>query len=190
MKSEALAASKNVYMVERSISWHGYSDDASYVASVKVMRNYVSFVLDGSEYCFTAQHCAEVTKNLVKMLLIHSGLGIYKGSAVSVLRLETLASWFRLFNAQTSSAERDFLQTYESGSKGFEFCASGSFRHPEVQYRESVYYKLVICLDDDLNLPCLGIEDRSFTLSFEEAFWLVEQLWIAGLLVAQTEQAT
>lgn len=190
MKSETMAASKIVYMVERSMIWHGDSDDASYVASVEVVDNYVSFVLDGSEYCFTAQQCAAVTTNLVKLLLRYSGLGICQGSAVSVLRLEAIGSWFQLFKTQTSSAERDFLQIYESGSKGLEFCASGSFRHPELQHGESVYYKLVICLNDDLNLPCLGIEDRSFTLSFEEAFWLVEQLWITGLLVAQTGQST
>ena len=81
------------------------------------------------------------------------------------------------------------MQTYESGSKGFEFCGSGSFRHPESLHGEPTYYKLAIALDDDLDLPCLSIDGRSFPLSFEEALWLVEQLWGAGNLVAQTEQA-
>ena len=188
MNTEMLAANKVVFKAERSISWHGYSDGAPYIASVEAVNSNVSLVLDHSEYCFTAQQCAEVTKNLVKMLLKYADLGMFQVGAECVARLEAKASWFRLFPARSLSAERDSLQTYESESKGVEFCASGSFRQPELHHGEAVYYKLVICLDDDLNLPCLGIEDRSFTLSFEEAFWLVEQLWIAGYLVAQTGQ--
>jgi hypothetical protein len=80
------------------------------------------------------------------------------------------------------------LQIYESESKGVEFCASGSFRQSELHHGEAIYYKLVICLDDDLNLPCLGVDDKAFAFNFEEAFWIAEHLWIAGHLVAQTAQ--
>jgi hypothetical protein len=188
MNTEVLAANNVVFKAERLISTHGYPNSAPYLASVEVMDGNVSLVLDHSEYCFTAQQCAEVTKKLVRMLLKYADLGICQGSAECVARLEAHASWFRLFQAQSLSAECDSLQTYESESKGFEFCASGSFRQPELRHGEAIYYKLVIALDDDLNLPCLGIDDRTFAFNFEEAFWMAEQLWIGGYLVAQTEQ--
>lgn len=69
MNTAVLAVNKVVFKAERSISWHGYSDSAPYVASVEAVDSNVSLVLDDSEYCFTAQQCAEVTKNLVMMLL-------------------------------------------------------------------------------------------------------------------------
>lgn len=148
-----MAANKVVFKAERSISWHGYSDGALYFVSVEAVDSNVSLVLDHSEYCFTAQQCAEVTKNLVGMLLKYADLGIFQVGAECAARLEAQASWFRLFQAQSPSTERDALQTYESESKGFEFCASGSFRQPELHHGEAIYYKLVIALDDDLNLP-------------------------------------
>jgi hypothetical protein len=188
MKADDLAASKVVFMVERSMSRHGYSDSSLYVASVEVVDNHVSFVIDDSEYCFTAHQCTEVARNLSRMLLTYSDLGICQGSAESVMRLEAHASWCRLIEAQTVSSKRDLLLACESESKGFEFCASGSFRRPESQSSEPDYYTLTIALDDELGLPCLGIEDRTFSFDFEEAYWLVKQLWIAGYLVAQTEE--
>jgi hypothetical protein len=51
-----------------------------------------------------------------------------------------------------------------------------------------VYYELAIALDDELNCPSFSIDGRTFAFTFDEAFWLVEQLWIAGYLLAQTEQ--
>jgi hypothetical protein len=188
MNTGVLAANKVVFKAERSISWHGYSDDEPYLASVEAIDSTVSLVLDDSDYCFTAQQCAEVTKTLVRMLLKYVDLGIFQVSAECVARLEAQASWLRFFQALSFSAERDSLQTYESESNGFKFCASGSFRQPELHHGEAIYYKLVIALDDDLNLPCLGIDDRTFAFSFEEAFWMAEQLWIAGYLVTQTPQ--
>lgn len=188
MNAEVLAANNLVFKAERSISWHGYSDSSPYLASVEAVDSTVSLVLDDSEYRFTAQQCAEVTKNLVVMLLKYAGLGIFQGHASSVSRLKAQASWFRLFQAQMFSARRDVLQAYESESKGFEFCASGSFRHPEPQHGELVYYKLALALDDDLHLPCLSVDGRTFMFSFEEACWMTEQLWVAGCLVAQTGQ--
>ncbi|VEF10874.1 Uncharacterised protein [Pseudomonas fluorescens] len=170
MNTELLAANKVVFKAERSISLHGYSDSAPYLASVEIPDGNVSLVLDHSEYRFTAQQCAEVTKNLVKMLLKYADLGMFQVGAECVARLEALAAWIRLFQAQSLSAERDSLQTFESDSRGSEFCASGSFRQPELHHGEAVYYKLVICLDDDLNLPCLGIDDRAFAFNFEQAF--------------------
>jgi hypothetical protein len=188
MKFDGLAASNVVFKVERSMSWHGYSDNAPYVTSFEVVDNHVSFILDDSEYCFTPQQCAEVAKNLARMLLTYSGLSICPGSAESVSRLETLTSWCLLIEAQTVGFKRDILHIGESENKGFEFCASGSFRRPESQSSEPDYYSITIALDDELDLPCLGIEDRVFSFDFEEAFWLVKQLWIAGYLVAQTEE--
>ena len=188
MNTEALAANKVVFKAERLISRHGYPDSAPYLASVEIMDGNVSLVLDHSEYCLTAQQCAEVTKNLVRMLLKYADLGIFQVSAECVAQLEAQASWFRLFQARSLSAERYSLQTYESESKGVEFCASGSFRQSELRHGEAIYYKLVICLDDDLNLPCLGIDDRAFAFNFDEAFWIAKHLWIAGYLVAQTAQ--
>jgi hypothetical protein len=188
MNSEVFAASNFVFMVERPMRWHGFTDHEPYIASVEVVDNHVSLVLDDSEYCFTAQQCAEVTKSLARVLLTYSHLGGFQGSAESISQLKAYASWCQLIQARTLSAERDSLQTFESEKKGFEFCASGSFRHPESLHGEPTYYKLAIALDDDLDLPCLSIDGRSFPLSFEEAFWLVEQLWVAGNLVAQTEQ--
>lgn len=187
MRAEDLTANKVVFKAERSISWHGYSDSAPYMASVEVVGSNVALVLDDSGYCFTAQQCVEVTKNFVKMLLTYAYLGICQASSISVSRLEAQANWLRLIEASMFSTERDLLQTYESECKGFEFCASGSFRHPELQQGEPIYYKLAIALNDELNLPCLSIDGWSFSLSFEEAFWLVEQLWIAGYLVASTQ---
>ena len=188
MNGEVFAENNVVFMVERPMRWHGFTDHEPYIASVGVVDNHVSLVLDGSEHCFTAQQCAEVTKSLARMLLTYSHLGVFQGSAEVISQLKAYASWCQLIQTRTLSAERDSLQTFESEKKGFEFCASGSFRHPESLYGEPTYYKLAIALDDDLDLPCLSIDGRSFTLSFEEAFWLVEQLWVAGNLVAQTEQ--
>ncbi|URM27065.1 hypothetical protein LLY42_24920 [Pseudomonas frederiksbergensis] len=185
MNGEVFAASNVVLMVERLMKWHGFTDHEPYMASVEVVDNHVSLVLDYSEHCFTAQQCAEVTKSLARMLLTYSHLGVFQGSAEAIPQLKAYASWCQ---ARTLSAERDSLQIYESGNKGFEFCASGSFRHPESLHGEPTYYKLAIALDDDLDLPCLSIDGRSFPLSFEDAFWLVEQLWVAGNLVAHTEQ--
>jgi hypothetical protein len=189
MNGEVFAASNIVFMVERPMRWHGFTDHEPYMASVEVADNYVSLVLDDSEHCFTAQQCAEVTKSLARMLLTCSHLGVFQGSAEAISQLKAYASWCQLIQARTLSAERDSLQTFESEKKGFEFCASGSFRHPKSPPGEPAYYKLAIALDDDLDLPCLSIDGRSFPLSFEEAFWLVQQLWVGGNLVAQTEQS-
>lgn len=188
MYTGVLAANKVVFKAARWISLHGYSDSAPYLASVGAVDSNVSLVLDDSEYCFTAQQCAEMTKNLVRMLLKYANLGICQVSAECVARLEAQASWFRLFKAPSLFAESDSLQTYESESKGFEFCASGSFRQPELNHGGTIYYKLAIALDDDLNLPSMSIDDRTFVFSFEEACWMTEQFWAAGCLVAQTGQ--
>lgn len=188
MNAEDLAASNIVFRVERQMQWHGFTDLDSYTSYFEVVDNHVSLILDESEHCFTAQQCAEVAKSLARVLLTYSRLGVCQGSAESISQLKAYASWCQLIQARTLSAERDSLQTYESVNKGFEFCASGSFRHPESIHGEPTYYKLAIALDDDLDLPCLSIDGRSFSLSFEEAFWLVEQLWVAGNLVALTEQ--
>lgn len=189
MNGGDLAASNVVFKVERQMKWHGFTDHDPYTAFVEVVDNHVSVVLDDSEHCFTAQQCAEVTKSLARVLLTYSHLGVFQGSAESISQLKAYASWCQLIQARTLSAERDSLQTFESEKKGFEFCASGSFRHPKSPPGEPAYYKLAIALDDDLDLPCLSIDGRSFTLSFEEAFWLVEKFWVAGNLVAQTEPA-
>jgi hypothetical protein len=188
MRDEALAANKVCFRNERSISPHGDSDEESYMGSVEVVDSHVTLTLDGSEYCFTAQQCTEVVKTFSKMLLIYSNLGIFRASAEYALRLEAYASWCRLIEAQAFSYQRDSLQTYESEAKGFEFCASGTFRSPVLQHSEPFYYKLAITLNDDLQIPCLSIDGWSFSLSFEEALWLVEQLCIAGSLVDGTEQ--
>jgi hypothetical protein len=185
MKGESLAPSKLVFMVERSMISDGYEP---YKASVEVLENRMSFVLDDSEYCFTAQQCAEVAKNLARVLVTYSGLGIFQGRAESIPQLEAYTCWYQLIEARTSSTRRDSLQTYESENKGYEFCASGSFRCPESHHGETVYYELAIALDDELSCPSLSIDGRTFPFTFDEAFWLVEQLWIAGYLVAQTEQ--
>lgn len=187
MNGEDFAASNVVFMVERPMRWHCFTDHEPYIASVEVV-DHVSLVLDYSEHCFTAQQCAEVTKSLARVLLTYSHLGVFQSGADSIPQLKAYAFWCQLIQARALSAERDSLQTYESGNKGFEFCASGSFRQPESLHGEPTYYKLAIALDDDLDLPCLSIDGRSFPLSFEEAFWLVEQLWVAGNLMAQTQR--
>jgi hypothetical protein len=188
MRNEALAANKVCFRNERSISPHGDSNEESYMCSVELVENHVTLTLDGSEYCFTAQQCAEVVIKLSKMLLVYSSLGICQASAESTLQLDAYASRCGLIEAQTFSNQHDSLQTYESEAKGYEFCASGTFRSPVSQHSEPYYYKLVICLNDDLQIPCLGIDGWSYSLSFEEALWLVEQLCIAGSLVDGTEQ--
>ncbi|VVP84914.1 hypothetical protein PS918_02679 [Pseudomonas fluorescens] len=187
MKAKDLSSSSVIFIVERLMSRHGCFDNSPCVASVEVADNHASFLIDDSEYCFTAQQCAEVAKNLARLLLIYSGLGICPGSAESVLRLEAYTSWYRLIEAQTIRSDRDLLQIGGLEKKGFEFCASGSFQRPESQSSEPDYYSLTIALDDELDLPCLGIEDRVFSFDFEDAFWLVKQLWIAGNLLAQTD---
>lgn len=187
MNAEDLAASNIVFRVVRQMKWHGFTDLDSYIAYVEVVDNHVSLVLDYSEHHFTVQQCAEVTKNLARMLLTYSHLGIFQVGAELISQLEAYLFGCQLIQARTSLVERDSLQTFESKKKGFEFCASGSFRHPESPYHEPAYYKLAIALDDDLDLPCLSIDGRSFPLSFEEAFWLVQQLWVGGNLVAQAE---
>lgn len=49
MNTAVLAVNKVVFKAERSISWHGYSDSAPYVASVEAVDSNVSLVLDDSE---------------------------------------------------------------------------------------------------------------------------------------------
>lgn len=181
-----MVANKVVFKAERSISWHGYSDSAPYLASVEAVDSNVSLVLDDSEYCFTVLQCVELNESLVRMLLKYADLGVCQVSAECVARLEVQASAFRLFQAPSLFSERDSLQTYESESNGFEFCASGSFRQPELRHGETIYCKVAIALDDDLNLPSMSIDDRTFVFSFEEACWMTEQFWVAGCLVAQT----
>lgn len=188
MDGRFFTASNVVFTVKRPMRWHGFTDHEPYTASVELADNHVSLVLDDSEHCFTVQQCAEVAKNLARMLLIYSHLGVFQVGAELISQLEAYAFGGQLIQARTSLVERDSLQAFESKKKGFEFCASGSFRHPESPHHEPAYYKLAIALDDDLDLPCLSIDGRSFSFSFEEAFWLVEQLWVAGILVAQTEQ--
>ena len=69
MKGEVFAASNVVFMVERLMTWHGFTEHESYMASIEVVDNHVALSLDDSEHCFTAQQCAEVTKSLARMLL-------------------------------------------------------------------------------------------------------------------------
>lgn len=190
MNGEDLAESNIVFRVERQMKWHGFVDLDSYTAYFEVVDNHVSLVLDYSEHHFTVQQCAEVAKNLARMLLIYSHLGVFQVGAELISQLKAYAFGCQLIQARTSLVARDSLQTFESKKKGFEFCASGSFRHPESPHHEPAYYKLAIALDDDLDLPCLSIDGRSFSFSFEEAFWLVEQLCVAGSLLAQTEQSS
>jgi hypothetical protein len=86
MRNEDLAANRICFRNERSISPHGDSDEESCMCSVELVENHVTLTLDGSEYCFTAQQCAEVVKKLSKMLLIYSSLGICRASAESALQ--------------------------------------------------------------------------------------------------------
>jgi hypothetical protein len=103
--------------------------------------------------------------------------------------MDAFTSWCRLIEAKDFSYQSDSLQTYESEAKGFEFCASGTFLRPLSGDSEPYYYKLAISLNDDLQIPCLSFDGWSYSLSFEEALWLIEQLCIAGCLAAKAVQA-
>ncbi|KFE52401.1 hypothetical protein [Pseudomonas syringae] len=191
MNGETLATGYSAFKAARTMKLHGFVREDTYAVSVEVEDDRaVSLVLDESETRFTAQQCSEITKHLAQFLLTYSRLGACPVDLNTVVRarLEASVIWCYLIQARTLSTSQDNLQTYSSEVKGLEFAASGSFQRPNPACGHSKYYKLAIALDDDLGIPCLSIDGRAFSFSFEETFWLIEQLWIAGYLLAHFEQ--
>lgn len=152
-------------------------------ASVELANNHMRLVLDGSEYDFTAQQCGELADGLSTLVKT-----LYQRSAtlIGIPNLQELdfgKLFHQLILSRTQSTQQDWLCNYGYDLDGMFFGASGSFRYPNSQS----YFQLFIGVNDELFVPILGVEDRVFTFSVEDASWLVEQLCVGGYLLARIE---
>ncbi|MBD8100418.1 hypothetical protein IFR08_17565 [Pseudomonas fluorescens] len=155
-------------------------------ASVELANSHIKLVLDGSEYDFTAQQCGELADGLSTLVKT-----LYQRSAIitgipNPLILDFGKLFHQLIVSRTQSTQQDWLCNHGYDLDGMFFGVSGSFRYPDSQS----YFQLFIGVNDELFVPILGIEDRVFTFSVEDASWLIEQLCVGGYLLARIESAS
>ncbi|WP_150786850.1 hypothetical protein [Pseudomonas fluorescens] len=172
------------FKAECAFRSHEDEDVSWFKASIELADGHIRLVLDGSEYDFTAQQCGELAdglSTLLQMLTQRSGSNSGRAKPQELIFCKL---FHQMIMSRTQSTQRDWLCDHGYDLDGMLFGASGSFRYPGKQH----YYQLFLGVNDELFLPILGIEDRIFTFSVEEASWLVEQLCVGGYLLAQFER--
>lgn len=176
------------FKAERTFTFLEYQDEdaRSFRTSIELTDLYVRLVLDESEYDFTAQQCAELGDSLSSLLQTLIRRKDSDTGHVRPLGLDFCKLFHQMILSRTESTHRDYLDDHGYDLEGTQCGAIGSFRYPE----SLDYYQLFLGVNDDLLLPMLGIEDRTFTFSTGEASWLAEQLCVGGYLLAQFEQPT
>lgn len=153
-------------------------------ASVTLANSHIRLVLDGSEYDFTAQQCGELADGLSTLLkTLNQRSPILTGNPYPQ-KLDFCKLFHQLILSRTQSRQEDWLCDHGYDLDGMFFGASGSFRYPDSQS----YFQLFIGVNDELFVPILGIEDRVFKFSVEDASWLIEQLCVGGYLLARLER--
>lgn len=173
------------FKAERSMKCRAFiGEERAFTASVELTGRIVACNLDDSEYCFTAQQCGELADSLVTVMKAISKRASSGGRMGRLLNLDFCKIFYHLILSRSLSTRRDQLYGYDSDSDSMLVGASGSFRYPGT----NDFYKLFVGFNDELNLPFLGIEGWVYTFSFDEAYWLIEQLCIGGYLLAQIEK--
>lgn len=173
-----------LFKVERSMTCRPLIEERTFTASVELTDNVVSCILDDSEYCFTAQQCGELADSLATLLQASYERAGGQAEVGRSMKLDYCKIFYQMILSRTPATQRDQLHGYDYDSDDMQLGASGSFRYPGT--RDS--YKLFVGSNDKLVFPLLGIEDRVFTFSFDEALWLIEQLCVGGYVLAQIEQ--
>jgi len=181
------------FKAQRSITLYGpyYEDEEkeSTIASVELTGSGILCVLDKSEYCFTAQQCGELADKLSMLIQAYT---VRKGDSEdhgSKMKLDLSKIFYSMILQRSPSTQRDFLELCDDESDALSFGASGEFYYTNLNAGGSDYYQLFVGIDDELCIPCFGIEDRVFRLGFDDAIWLIEQLCVGGYLLAQVECA-
>lgn len=173
-----------IFKAERSIICRAFTEERVFTASVELTENVVTLVLDDSEYFFTAQQCGELADSLATLVRTSTKRAAGKVSTELPIDLDFCKILHQLILSRSRSTRDDRLHRYEYDSESMTFGAYGSFQYPGT----GNLYKLFVGFNDELCLPFLGIEDWVYTFSFDEAFWLSEQLCMAGYLLAGIEQ--
>lgn len=176
------------FKVKRSITCRDDMGERISMASVELTGNVVTCILDYSEYYFTAQQCGELANNLAMLLQAFEKRKSNEVGLNCQFNLDYCKIFYHMILSRTLSIQRDLLEFYDDGTSGMDFGATGSFCYPILDGGEPNYYDLFLGVDDERSLPCLGVEDRVFVLSFEEVSWLIEQLCVGGYLLAQLER--
>lgn len=171
-----------LFKVERSMTCRALIEERMFTASIELTGNFVTCTLDDSEYCFTAQQCGELADSLATQVQTTHGFAGNQENIGRPLKLGFCKIFYQMILSRSPATQRDQLYGYDSDD--MQLGAAGSFRYPGT--RDS--YQLLVGLNDELYLPFLGIEDRVFTFSIDEALWLIEQLCVGGYVLAQIEQ--
>lgn len=180
-----IAPASTQFKAERSMTCRAFIDEErAFTASVELAGKVVACVLDGSEYRFTAQQCGELADSLATLLKISIKCDTSQGRTECPLNLDFCKVFYQLILSKSPASRFDRLHGDDSGSGSTLLGASGLFRYPDKRGS----YKLYVGLNDEFCLPFLVIEYRVYTLSFDEALWLIEQLCVGGYLLAQVEK--
>jgi hypothetical protein len=174
-----------LFKAERSMMCRAFTEERVFTASIELAGNVVTCILDDSEYSFTAQQCGELADSLATLLKTSTERASSQVKIGLPLQLNFCKIFYQLILSRSPASGCDRLYDYDYDSDRVLFGASGSFRYPGTHDS----YKLFVGFNDELCLPFLGIEDWVYTFSFDEAFWLSEQLCMAGYLLAQIEQS-
>lgn len=173
---------------------HGYVEEQEEtpalcgVSVAAVSATQIVFTIDESDYYLTAAQACELARHFLSHIIIYSARRRYACKAVSDVLREKLEFQIEAIDACTSLAEEDFLNLSDYILDIDQPISIGAFGS-RISGAETPYYDLFISLNDALGIPWLGIEDRIFTLEFDEMLWMAEQLSAAAYLLV-THQCT
>lgn len=172
-----------LFKVERLMMCRAFIGERMFTASVELTGNAVRCVLDDSDYYFTAQQCGELADSLATLVQASYERAGGEPKVGRALKLNYCKIFYQMILSRIPAPQHDQLQGYGYNPDDMHLGASGSFRYPGT--RNS--YKLFVGFNHEICLPFLGIENRVYTFSFDEASWLVDQLCVGGYLLAQIE---
>ncbi len=171
----------------RHFEWHGYGLSGKFTAAVKFSSRDVMVSMDDSQYHFSATQCAEISKNIALLLATNYELGFLQLDVATHTLLAASLEWHRVIHDSVGSDGAQAMNIFSGLARGYEFIASADFERSTPSERGSLYHRVLIAVDEDVGLPCMSIDGRSFAMSIEETLWLMESLQIAGYLAAMAD---
>ncbi|MGF6097832.1 hypothetical protein [Pseudomonas sp. 18175] len=172
-----------LFKVERLMMCRALMEERTFTATVELAGNAVRCVLDDSDYYFTAQQCGELAGSLATLVQASYERAGGEPKVGRALKLNYCKIFYQMILSRTLAPQHDQLQGYGYSPDDMHLVASGSFRYPGT--RNS--YKLFVAFNHELRARYLGIENKVYTFSFDEASWLIDQLCVGGYLLAKIE---
>lgn len=171
----------------RQFEWHGYGLGGTFPVAVKNLNKHVVLSMDGSHYHLSAEYGAEIAKNIALLLATNHELGFLHFDDATLTLLAASLEWHKFIHERAGCAGAKPMDIYTGEKRGYEFIASAYFQSNAPSASASLYHRVLIALDEDVGLPCMSIDDRSFAMSIEETLWLMESLQIAGYVAAMAD---